>query len=548
MSRRASVVTLLFTLVTVFGGFAATLALDVPPRLGLDLQGGFSVVLEAPEGTESDVLDTAVEIMRRRIEALGDVQEPEISVLGERNIEVQLPGVTDRERALAAVGTTGRLEFRPVLEASPIPGLSPLFLQVPPEDDTTTTTTPDDGDTTTTTEAPTTTTVPSDTTTTTMLDLEELTENVVLPDGVTWCDEVDQPGCVDRQSGLTVQPVPELDAFLATDFATGGGIVYHLAPAGVLGANLTDARAEFFANSPGSAVGQWVVSLRFDALGAEQFQDMTRELARYGFGDPRRQIAIVLDATIQSAPPLGTDVDPNVGIPGGEAIISIGSGGSPQTEAQELAVVLRYGALPVALEQASVQSISATLGADSMRAGIIAGVVGLVLVATLLLVYYRALGLVSVLGLFVFAALVLTVLSLLGAWRGVTLTMAGVTGLIVTIGISSDAYIVYFERIKEEVQRGRSLRAAIDHAYGRALRTIVTASALALVGSVLLFLLATASVKGFALAFGIATVASLFISVAYMRPAVSLLARTRLGDGGRFSIRGATGHPEEAVR
>ncbi|HUG74696.1 MAG TPA: protein translocase subunit SecD [Acidimicrobiia bacterium] len=540
MSRRASVITLLLTLSTVFGGFAATLALDVPPRLGLDLQGGFSVVLEAPEDTEADVLDTAVEIMRRRIEALGDVQEPEISVLGERNIEVQLPGVTDRDRALAAVGTTGRLEFRPVLDVSPIPGLSPLFLQVQPEDPTTTTT-PGDDETTTTTN-------PDDTTTTTTLDLEELTAGVVLPEGVTWCDEVDQPGCVDRQSGLTVSPVPELEAFLATDFATGGGVVYHLAPASVLGANLTDARAEFFANSPGSAAGQWVVSLRFDSLGAQQFQDMTRELARFGFGDPRRQIAIVLDATIQSAPPLGADVDPNVGIPGGQAIISMGAGGNPQTDAQELSVVLRYGALPVALEQVSVQSVSATLGADSMRAGIIAGVLGLVLVSILLLLYYRALGLVSVVGLLVFASLVLTVLSLLGAWRGLTVTMAGVTGLIVTIGISSDAYIVYFERIKEEVRRGRSLRAAIDHAYGRSLRTIVTASALALVGSVLLFLLATASVKGFALAFGIATVASLFITVAYMRPAVSLLARTRLGDGGRFSIRGATGHPEEAAR
>ena len=548
MSRRASVITLLFTLISVFGGFLATLALDIPPRLGLDLQGGFSVVLEAPEGTEADVLDTAVEIMRRRIEALGDVQEPEISVLGERNIEVQLPGVTDRDRALAAVGTTGRLEFRPVLAVSPVPGLSPLFFQVPPPDDTSTTA-PGDDETTTTTVPPTTTTTnPDDTTTTTVLDLEELTADIVLPEGVTWCDDVDQPGCVDRQSGLTVSPVPGLEAFLATDFTTGGGVVYHLAPASVLGANLSDARAEFFASSPGAVAGQWVVSLRFDSLGAQQFQDMTRQLAQFGFGDPRRQIAIVLDATVQSAPPLGNDVDPNVGIPGGEAIISIGSGGNPQTDAQELAVVLRYGALPVALGQVSDQLVSATLGADSMRAGIIAGVVGLALVAMLLVLYYRALGLVSVIGLFVFAALVVTVFSLLGAWRGVTLTMAGVTGVIVTIGISSDAYIVYFERIKEEVQRGRSLRAAIDHAYGRALRTIVTASALALVGSVLLFLLATASVKGFALAFGIATVASLFISVAYMRPAVSLLARTRLGDGGRFSIRGATGHPEESVR
>lgn len=536
MSRRAAVITLTVTMAVVYGALALTLVAGVTPRLGLDLQGGFSVVLEAPEGTDSDVLEQAVEIMRRRIEALGDVQEPEIAILGDRNVEVQLPGVTDRERALAAVGTTGQLEFRPVLGVSPVPGLSPIFLGVDFGDGTPTTPPAengengDDGDTTTTTEP------------------VDPTAGIVLPEGVTWCDEVEQPGCVDRQSGLTIDPDPDLEAFLSSELDTGG-LVYHLAPAGVLGADLDGARAQFLGSGGvgGPITSQWVVSLDFNRGGATKFQTVTRELARYPAGDPRRQFAIVLDAVVQSAPQVALDVDPNVGIPGGSAIITLGTGTNQERAANELSIILRYGALPVALEQASVQSVSATLGSDSLRAGLIAGIGGLALVAIAMLLYYRALGLVNIVGLTVFGALVFVIYSVLGEWRGVTLTLAGVAGLIVSVGITADSYIVYFERIKEEVRRGRSLRAAVDHGFGKAYRTIITASTLAFVASFLLFMLAIGAVKGFALALGIATVASVIVAVAFTRPAVALLARTGLGDGGAFSVRGATGHPEEAV-
>jgi preprotein translocase subunit SecD len=225
----------------------------------------------------------------------------------------------------------------------------------------------------------------------------------------------------------------------------------------------------------------------------------------------------------------------------------MGTGGNPEQAAYDLSVVLRYGALPVAFSQASVESISATLGSDSLQAGLVAGAAGLALVAIAMVLYYRALGLVNVLGLTVFGSLVLVVFSLLGKTQGVTLTLAGVAGVIVSIGITSDSYIVYFERIKDEVRRGRSLRAGIDHAFGRAFRTMVTADMVSLAAAVLLFMLAVGSVKGFALALGIATVTDLAVSYFFTRPLVALLGLTRLGEGGWFSIRGAAGAAREAA-
>ena len=577
MSRRSAILTLTITLAVVYGSLILTQISGTTPLLGLDLQGGFSVVLNAPEGTETDVLDQAVQIMRRRIEALGNVQEPEIAVVGERSIEVQLPGVTDRDRALQAVGTTGRLEFRPVRDISPIPGVSPLFFQPAPDDTTTTSTTttlpggtsttaPDDSQpvvnwaptaagptttstpsTTTTTEGVTTTTTPGATTTTI-----DPTAHIVLPEGVTWCDEVDQLGCVDRATGLTPDPDPEFDAFLLARLEDGE-IAYHLAPARLLGSDLEGAQAQFQqqGGSPvgGGGIGEWVVVLNFNSSGAARFTEVTKELAAFPLGDPRRQFGIVLDGVVQSAPQIAAGVDPNVGIAGDSAVITLGSGGNQQREASSLSVVLRYGSLPVAFEQATVQSVSATLGADSLDAGLLAGFIGLALVAAAMILYYRVLGIVNVIGLTVFGSLVLVVFSMLGSLQGVTLTLAGVAGLIVSVGITADSYIVYFERIKEEVHRGRSLRSAIDHAFTRAFRTILTADTVSFAGAVLLFFLAIGSVKGFALALGIATVCDVLVAVFFTRPAVALLSGTRfLGEGGRMSIRGAVGvPPEEAI-
>ncbi len=243
---------------------------------------------------------------------------------------------------------------------------------------------------------------------------------------------------------------------------------------------------------------------------------------------------------------MAADVGPD-GISGGTAIITLGGAEDQQSEAGNLAVVLRYGALPVALEQANTQSVSATLGEDSLNAGLIAGIGGLALVAVAMVLYYRALGLINVIGLTVFGSIVITAYSLLGEFRGVTLTLAGVAGVIVSVGITSDSYIVYYERIKEEVHRGRSLRSAIDHAFQRSFRTILTADTVSFAGAVLLFLLAVGSVKGFALALLIATVTDVFVAYFYTRPAVALLARSRLGEGGPMSIRGATGRPSEVT-
>jgi preprotein translocase subunit SecD len=565
MSRRGALVTLLTTLVVTIGLLVLTQMTDTTPRLGLDLQGGFAVVLEAPEGTDPALIDQAVAIMRRRIEALGDVQEPEIALVGDRTVEVQLPGVTDRERALAAVGTTGQLEFRPVLAVSPVLGISPIFFTASVDDGTTdgsttdtttpifdfssTTTTTIAGATTTTTGSTTTTTTATttttgaggETTTTTTVPIDPW-EGLVLPEGVTRCDLVDQPGCVDPDTGITLVPVPTLEAFLST----ADGIVYHTGPARVLGSDLEGAQAQFQGTATGSLTGQWIVALNFTDSGGDKFAEVTAELAGFPTGDVRRQFAIVLDAIVQSAPAVAAEVSPTTGITGGSAVITLGNAADQESEASNLAVVLKYGALPVAFEQSSVESVSATLGEDSLDAGLLAGFIGLALVAIAMVAYYRALGLLNIVGLLVSGALTLVIFSVLGSWQGVTLTLAGVAGIIVGVGVSADSYVVYFERIKEEVHAGRSLQSAVDHGYSQAIRTIVTADTVALIGSVLLFFLAIGSVKGFALALLVTTICDLLIAVFYTRPAVSLLAHTRLGDGGWFSIRGATGRPKEA--
>ncbi len=547
MARRTAIITIVVVLLVSWGGVLVTLITGSRPLLGLDLQGGFSVVLASPEGTGEEVLDKAVEIMRNRIEALGGVQEPQIQVRDDGSIEVQLPGVTDRERALAAVGRTGQLEFRSVLDASTIPGVSPLLIdaaELAAQEEAAADTADDaEGDTTTTT------TVPEE-------ELPEIPESL-LPAGTSFCTGdapvADQAGCIDRETGFTLNPAPELVAFLSDPVS---GEAFELAPASVLGSDLSDAEARFQQQGAGgqaplgvgfSGAGSWVVLLDFTADGADKFEETTKELTAFVAGDPRRRFAIVLDGAVQSAPQISPEIPPGEGISGGQAVITLGGAEDQESEARGLAVVLRYGALPVAFEQQTVQSVSATLGSDSLQAGLIAGFGGLVLVAAAMVAYYRSLGLVNIVGLSVFGSLMWVTYTVLGETQGVTLTLAGVAGVIVSVGITSDSYIVYFERIKEEVHHGRSLRAAIDHAFSRAFRTILTADSVSFTGAVLLFLLAVGSVRGFALALGLATVTDVLVAYFYTRPAVALVARSRYGEGGRFSIRGATGTAVEVA-
>jgi preprotein translocase subunit SecD len=541
MSRR--ITTLVIVLLIAYGGVAAVIASNSTPKLGLDLKGGTSVILRAPDGTDPDVLSKAVEIMRGRIEAFG-VQEPEISISGSNAVLVQLPGVTDRERALQAIGQTGVLSFRPVFAAS---FQSPIF------DTTTTTTVPET--TSTTSAGETTTTAAGSTTTESTATTTPTTTTTTLPAGVdpttgfttddspdllrSWVPEYDSSGQL--IAGYEVGTLCNDGTTLATCQIGSDGAPTNGTPDPMTGSDITEALANF-----SQTTGQWQVDLKLNSDGARKFQELTRAAAQFATGDPQRQIAIVLDGKIISAPQVASTVDASTGIAGGSAVITLGAGDNQQAQAQDLAVVLRYGSLPVSFVQDQVQSVSATLGSDSLRSGLIAGLAGLILVALYMLLYYRSLGVVTIVGLSVFGSLMLIVLGLLSTTSGLTLTLAGVTGIVVSVGITADSYIVFYERIKEELHRGRTMRAAVDEGFSRAFHTILTADSVSILAAVLLWLLAVGPVKGFALTLGIATLLDIFVAYFFTRNAVGAIAHGGLGEGGRFSIRAAAGGVQEA--
>ncbi|MGF1668021.1 MAG: protein translocase subunit SecD [Acidimicrobiia bacterium] len=481
-----------------WGGLAALLLNGTTPKLGLDLQGGISVVLTAPDGTETDKLEVAADIIRRRIEEIGGVQEPDIAPSGGNaltppNILVQLPGITDEARALEAVGATGSLSFRPVLGAT-FGEVGPLANggAVPVEHIT----------------------------------VDTYNRCYELPGGTI--PETTTP-VVDPVTGLTVDDDATVETYLPYE-----GQVLHLGPAIVDGTQVSQALSNF--------QNQWLVQLDLTAEGGERFACMTGQATAYF--DARRQIAIVLDGDIQTAPPVSTEVGPE-GIDGGSAVITVGSDASAEQEARDLAVVLRYGSLPVSFELSDVSQVSGTLGADSLRIGVISGLAGLILVAVFLLVFYRALGVVAIVGLLTFGAALVALLALLGESLGVSLTLAGITGIIISVGTTADSYIVYFERIKDEVREGLDPATATVEGFKDAYRTIITANTVSLLAAGLLYALAVGPVRGFALALGIATLLGLFITKVFTRRAAYILASSRLGDGGWFSIAGAAKYDEE---
>ncbi|MBW2471594.1 MAG: protein translocase subunit SecD [Deltaproteobacteria bacterium] len=478
------------------------LAAGWAPKLGLDLQGGFAVTLVAPDGTDPETLETAADIIRLRIENLGGVQEPEVAVVGDRAIVVQLPGVDDRERALQAVGTTGQLSFRPVLSQNVAsPALTHLEA-VQPEGN------------------PTTDPI-----------LQPLNE-VDSATGFSIVDVIEQRSILEERDTLFAYEVGGVDVV----FQNGAVVTFPT------GSDIVDATAQL---STGLG-GGWVVVPEFTGEGGEKFREATAYLSTYPVGDPRRQMAIVVDGTVFSAPAIAADVSPGEGLDPNAVVITVGQGENSQQEAEDLAALLRYGALPTTFERERVESVSASLGEDSLRAGLIAGLVGLALVAVYLLIYYRALGLIAIVGLTVFGSYLVGAITLLGELNGTTLTLAGVTGVVVSIGITSDSYIVYFERIKEEFRAGRSVRSSVSRAFQSAFSTILKGDTVTLLAAVLLYALAVGQVKGFALTLGIATVVDVFIAYFYTRPAAFLMSRSGLGDGGRFSIRGAMDKVEQA--
>ena len=337
---------------------------------------------------------------------------------------------------------------------------------------------------------------------------------------------------IDPLTGLTLEDDIDTEAYLLYE----EGIVprvLHLGPARLVGEDVANANPLFDPTS-----GGWAVSLDLTGEGGVKFATLTAEAAGFPGNDPRRQIAIVLDGVIETAPEVNPGVSPVTGITGGRAQITIRAGDNAQDEANDLSLVLRYGALPVDFEISAVQKVSGTLGADSLQSGIVAGLLGLALVAIVLLIFYRSLGLVAIVGLTVFGSLLVVSFSLLGEWIGLTLTLAGVTGIIVSVGITTDSYIVFYERIKEKIREGYDVVDASEEGFRLAYRTIWAADTVSLLAAILLLWLAVGAVKGFALALLIATILDLIVAPLYTKRAVGILARTGFGAEGRLSIEG----------
>jgi len=524
---------------------------NTSPQLGLDLQGGTSITLEpevAPgeEGQITDEsIDQAVNIIQQRVDGSG-VVEASVSAQGSGDsavIVVSVPG-TAEGKLVEQLGQTASLAFRPVLATAPgtnVPQPAPS-----PEPSKTdkqggggngggndgnnpqgnpgeTAANPAvlprlaDGDGTggnnnggNQTAEPTPSPTPS------------------TPDTGQTDAPITRPEQVDPK---LQQQFQELDCAedprIGDDFNSGeaaiacdelGAFKYLLAPVAVEGANVDNAAAQI----PAQGLG-WVVTLDFDGDGTAAFGTTSTALAANIGEPPRDQFAIVLDGLVISAPGI------NEPILGGQAEIS---GDFTQQEATDLANVLKYGALPLSFTTAELQTVSPTLGEDQLQAGLIAGALGLVLVVVYLLLYYRALALVAVLSLVVAGLLVYGCVVLLGETLGFSLTLAGVAGLIVAIGITADSFIVYFERIRDEVREGRTMRVALEAGWTRAKRTIIAADFISLIAAVVLYVLSVGNVRGFAFTLGLTTVIDLLVVFLFTKPVVSILAKTKFFQSG----------------
>jgi preprotein translocase subunit SecD len=446
-------------------------------RLGLDLRGGTSVTLQpriAPGESgkvTTEAIDQAVSIIRQRVNSLG-VAESEVAAQGSgtnRQIIISIPGDTGR-RVVELVGQTAELRFRQVLATA----------------------------------AGTASAAPTDPAATPAAGVTpELNAQFAALD------------CTKPENLQGTGSDNATSAIIACD--RNGSAKYILDKAEVLGRQVSKATAGIDQQG-GNA---WFVSLVFNDEGTKAFGDITARVT--SLPSPQNQVAIVLDGLVVSAPRI------NEAIPSGNAQIT---GSFTQVEAQDLANVLKYGALPLAFDRGEVQQVSPTLGADQLDAGLLAGFLGLALIFIYSLLYYRGLGVVSVGSLLVAGALVYLLFLLLGKWIGFTLTLAGIAGAIVAIGITADSFIVYFERIRDEVREGRSLRSAVETGWTRARRTIIVADFVSILSAILLYVFAVGGVRGFAFTLGLTTLVDLLVVFAFTKPLTTYLARLNFFSSG----------------
>ncbi|MFH8790150.1 protein translocase subunit SecD [Streptomyces roseoverticillatus] len=559
---------ILIAMVALTGGMFASGR--TTPRLGIDLAGGTSFTLEAknepgkPNAINPTNMNTAVGIIERRVNGLG-VTEAEVQTQGDNHIIVNIPKGTNAKQARQQVGTTAKLGFRPVLSVAPGAKTEPTPNASSPgkdsgkaKDDKA----KDDknkpsGSPSASASAgspsasasprqqgrPVTDAVKADATP---------SASAVAKDDKAKDEKKDDAKKDDKaKDDKSKEPTPspadvaalqkQLDALdcttpegrakaneaassaKTTDVIVAckkdGSAKEILGPVSVEGTNVTGASAVF-----DSQQGRgWLVQLKFDSTGSKKFAAVTGQLASKQA--PQNQFAIVLDGEVVSDPSVSTSIT------GGQAEIS---GGFTQATAQDLANVLSYGALPLSFDVVTEQTVTAALGGDQLRAGLLAGAIGLLLVVVYLVAYYRGLALVALASLLCSAILTYVIMVLLGQAIGFALNLPAVCGAIVAIGITADSFIVYFERIRDEIREGRTLRPAVERGWPRARRTILVSDFVSFLAAAVLFIVTVGKVQGFAFTLGLTTLLDVVVVFFFTKPLMTLLARRKFF---------ASGHP-----
>lgn len=526
-----SLALILIAIVALTGGMFASG--HTTPRLGIDLAGGTSITLQAKADQGSAInkanMDTAVEIMNRRVNGLG-VSEAEVQTQGTSNIIVNIPKGTNSEEARQQVGTTAKLYFRPVLAsepsgaaASPSPSpsgsaggsASPSPSGSASADEKASSSSPS----------------PSTSATSQGRALTDALKADTTPSATPNADSASPSASGTGSSGGKLEDqYAKLDCSKSADRATAGKTAkpsestvacgeisgawykYMLGPAAVDGTEVKKAQAVFDTQT---AAG-WQVQMNFNSTGAKKFADITGQLAKNS--SPQNQFGIVLDGDVVSSPYVSQSIT------GGQAEIS---GSFTQEEAQSLANMLSYGALPLSFKEQSVTTVTAALGGEQLHAGLLAGAIGLALVVIYLVVYYRGLSLVAIASLLVSAALTYVIMSLLGPTIGFALNLPAVCGAIVAIGITADSFIVFFERVRDEIREGRSLRPAVERGWPRARRTILVSDFVSFLAAAVLFVVTVGKVQGFAFTLGLTTVLDVVVVFFFTKPLMTILARRK---------------------
>lgn len=571
--KRRSVRSLVTLIVAMIAGALAlvignvTKGVPLVPSLALDLQGGTQLIL-TPTSTEEgdraiteDDINEAISIIRNRIDASG-VAESEIASMGSENIVVSIPGTPSQE-TLDLIRSSSQMNFRPVLQIA-------MAVTTATATDSTAITSTDaqsgegaqsgdaaqsgggaqsgaDSSQSGADEAQSmqiVSTALDEAVATTLADANQdgtiSDEPASTPENASdlaWVTEqalfdfytLDCTAGTSRQEGAADKPYAACDQ--------SGQIKYLLGPVTVPGSNLDSAVGAQVTNSTGQTTGQWGVDLQFDSEGTTAFADSSAILFGFQTTDSegasfyntpdRNHFAVVLDGTVITAPAM------NAIISNGRAQIT---GSFTATSATALANQLNFGSLPLNFEVESEQQISATLGSDHLQKGLWAGIIGLILVILYLIWQYRGLAIIAAGSLVIASVLTYLVIALLSWGVGYRLSLAGVAGLIMAVGVTTDSFIVYFERIRDEVRDGRPLQAAVDEGWDRAKRTIVVSDAVNLVAAVVLYLLAVGGVQGFAFTLGVTTVIDLVVIFLFTHPMMELLIRTRFfGQGNKLS-------------